>query len=181
MIDIGVHAIDFALHLAGYPDVAEVSAVTRDSFGTSDGYVDPDGWNENWDTSEGAFDVDDSASAFIRCADGTTVSLEVTWATNREPDNSFRVRGTDAGAALSLGGSDLTVYGASREGVDHYVDEEIDGSLDPSGHEAEDQRFLEAVAAGEAPEVNTVEEGLTVQRVIDAIYRSDEAGGAVEV
>ncbi|WP_343124425.1 Gfo/Idh/MocA family oxidoreductase, partial [Halorubrum ezzemoulense] len=34
---------------------------------------------------------------------------------------------------------------------------------------------------GEAPSINTVEEGLRVQRVIDAIYRSAETGAAVRL
>ena len=39
--------------------------------------------------------------------------------------------------------------------------------------------FLQAVAAGEPPERNTVEQGLLVQRVIDAIYRSSEEGRSI--
>jgi predicted dehydrogenase len=181
LIDIGVHAIDFALHLAGFPEVEEVSGVTRANFGTAEDYADPDGWAGNWDTSEGGFDVDDSVSAFVRCADDTTISLEVSWATNREPTNTFYARGTEAGAELDVGGEELTLYECGTGGTDHYADVDIAGDLDPDGHEAEDEYFLSHVAAGEEPERNTVEEGLAVQEVIDAIYRSADEGGAVDV
>jgi predicted dehydrogenase len=181
LIDIGVHAIDFALYLADFPEVEEVSGVSRANFGTAEDYADPDGWAGNWDTSEGGFDVDDSVSAFIRCADDTTISLEVSWAANRKPTNTFHVRGTDAGAELDVGGKELTLYDCGTEGADHYSDAHLAGDLDPDGHEAEDEYFLSHVAAGEEPDRNTVEEGLAVQRVIDAIYRSSESGGAVDV
>ncbi|GGL37827.1 oxidoreductase [Halarchaeum grantii] len=181
LIDLGVHAIDLALYLADYPEVVEVSGVTRAEFGTRDEYADPDGWAGNWDTSEGGFDVDDSVSAFIRCADDTTISLEVSWAANREPTHEFHVWGTDAGAQFELGEEDLTLLSCTTEGTDQYVDTTLDGEIEPSGHAAEDELFLDAVAAGEDPEINTPEQGLQVQRVIDAIYRSSEEGGAVRL
>ncbi len=46
---------------------------------------------------------------------------------------------------------------------------------------AEQASFLEGVESGDPPERNTLEEGLTVQRVIEAIYRSSETGRAVRL
>ena len=181
LIDLGVHAIDFALYLAGFPEVEEVSGVTRSQFGDRADYADPDGWAGHWDTGEASFDVDDSASAFVRCVDGTTISLEVAWATNRDPSNEVVIRGTEAGARCTVGGDSLTLYSCDTGGHDHYDDRELFGSLDPSGHAAQDRRFLEAVAEGAAPDRNTVEQGLAVQRVLDGIYRSSESGSAVAV
>lgn len=181
LIDLGVHAIDLAMYVADFPEVVEVSGVTRADFGTLEEYADPDGWSDNWDTEEGGFDVDDSVSAFIRCADGTTISLEVSWAANREPTHEFHVRGTEGGARFDLGEEELTLLSCSTAGTDQYVNTELDGELDPSGHAAEDELFLDAVAAGEHPGTNTAEEGLAVQRIIDAIYRSSEEGRAVRL
>jgi len=181
LIDIGVHLIDFALYLAGFPDPVEVSGTTRSEFGDREDYSDPDGWSGNWDTGQGTFDVDDSASAFVRCADGTTLSLEVAWATNREPDRTLRLRGTEAGAQCALAGDEVTILETGTGGVDHYSDATLSGSLDPSGHRAEIAYFADAVAAGEVPTRNSVDQALTVQRVIDAVYRSSEAGEAVTV
>jgi len=181
LIDIGVHLIDFVLYLAGFPEPVEVSGTTRSEFGGRADYADPDGWAGHWETDAETFDVDDSASAFVRCADGTTLSLEVAWATNREADRSIRLRGTGAGAACALAGEEVTILETGSEGVDHYSDATLSGSLDPSGYEAELAYFADTVAAGEAPATNTVDEALTVQRVIDAIYRSSEAGEAVAV
>ncbi|MFB6119638.1 MAG: Gfo/Idh/MocA family protein [Halobacteriaceae archaeon] len=181
VVDVGVHLVDFALYLAGFPEVTEVSATTRSEFGGREDYVDPEGWSGHGSGGTGAFEVEDSASAFLRCADGTTMSLEVAWACNRTPSKDVVLRGTDAGAECEVGGDEITVRGVDGAGVDHYVDSELTGHRDVSGHDAEDRAFLDAVAAGEAPETNTVEEGLAVQRVLDAIYRSNEQGAAVSL
>ncbi len=179
LVDIGVHAVDFALYLLEFPEVTEVSGVTRTGLGAEPDYADPDGFGAGWSDDAGTFDVDDSVSAFIRTADGVTMSLEVSWAANCEPTDEFVVRGTRAGGRLSLGGDTLTTYESDTTGFDHHVDSERRGSLDRTGHEAEAAAFLDAVESGTAPEKNTATEALAVQRVVDAIYRSSETGGAV--
>ncbi|MFC4989042.1 MULTISPECIES: Gfo/Idh/MocA family protein [Saliphagus] len=180
VVDIGVHAIDFALYLMEYPEVEEVFAVTRTEFGHREDYVDPGDWYD--ETDDAVFDVEDSATAMIRCGDDRTISLEVTWAANQPDSTEFLARGTEAGATLELGGEELTIHEAGRQGTDHLVDATVsEGSIDHAGWAGSDRLFLEGVAAGEAPEMNTVEQGLSVQRVIDAIYRSAESGTCVAV
>ena len=179
VVDIGVHAIDFALYLMGYPSVEEVFAVTRSQFGDREDYVDPGDWYD--ETEDAVFDVEDSATATIRCADDRTISLEVAWAANEPESQEVVARGTDAGARLELGGDELTVFDAGRAGTDHLRESMMSGaSLDHAGWEGSAKQFLDAVG-GEAPPLNTVDEALTVQRVIDAIYRSAESGSCVSV
>ncbi|GAA0672746.1 Gfo/Idh/MocA family protein [Natronoarchaeum mannanilyticum] len=180
VVDIGVHAIDFALYLLEYPEVEEVFAVTRSQFGDRDDYVDPDEWYDA--TEEAVFDVEDSATVMIRCAGDRTISLEVSWAANEPESQEVLARGTEAGARLDLGGDDLTVFGAGKQGTDHLVESTMSGgSLDHAGWEGSAKQFLDASRSGEPPALNTVEEALTVQRVIDAIYRSAESGACVSV
>lgn len=181
LIDIGVHALDFSLYLLDFPEIVEVSGVARSMYGGRPDYADPDDWAGNWETGEATFDVDDSVTALIRCADGQTVSLDAAWASEGETDNSVTVWGTDGGAAMALGGGSIDLYSTGRAAVDHYVDTTLEGNLDPSGHRAQDERFLRGVAAGEAPDRNTVEQAYVVQQVIDAIYRSSESGRAVSL
>ncbi len=180
VVDIGVHAIDFALYLLGYPNVEEVFGVTRTEFGHRDEYVDPGDWYD--ETEAAVFDVEDSATVFIRCADDRTISLEVAWAANQAETNEFIVRGTEAGAELELGGEALTLYRSGKQGTDHNLDATLtEGSIDHSGWQGSDKRFLEAVAAGDQADLGTVEQGLTVQRVMDGIYRSAETGESVSI
>ncbi|QAU11690.1 Gfo/Idh/MocA family oxidoreductase [Halorubrum sp. BOL3-1] len=178
LVDIGVHAIDLALYFLDHPEVVEVSGQTRSEFGGRDDYAYLDMWGD--DAGPEGFDVDDSASAFLRAVDGSTVSLEVAWATNRPPTDEFVVRGTEAGATFDRGSDDLTIHEAAVGGGPHLADTEVE-TPEGDSHEAEQAAFLEAVAAGEAPAINTVEEGLQVQRVSDAIYRSSKRGEAVRL
>ncbi|KYH27264.1 xylose dehydrogenase Gfo6 [Halalkalicoccus paucihalophilus] len=177
LVDIGVHAIDFALYLLDFPAVEEVMGISRSNAAGDEDYADPN----DWGTGEGEFDVEDSVTALIRCETGQTVSLEVSWAASQEPTNEFTVRGTDAGARLSLGEEELELFETGHQGTDHFVRSELEGSLPEMGWAATDKLFAESVARGEAPELNTVEQALTVQQVIDAIYRSAEEGTSVRV
>lgn len=181
LMDIGVHAVDLALHLAGYPDVVEVTGQTRCSIGTDGEYADPDGWASRWTTSGERLEVDDAASAFLRCADGVTISLEVAWATNRRSDKLVRVAGSEAGAELEMGGSELTLLGAGVGEVDYFDDRTLSGSVDRDRHRIQDECFLAGVESDDRPAMNTVEEGVEVQRVVDMIYRADRTGTAVSV
>jgi predicted dehydrogenase len=180
LYDIGVHAIDKTLYMLGFPDPVEVCGVARTQFGTREDYADPDGWNENWDLEGEAFTVDDSASAFVRFADGTTMTVETAWAANREPSQSVVIRGTDAGAVLH-GDGDLEINAASRSGTDHYVDTTLSGDLEHTGHAGAQSVFLDALRAGERPGTCTFDEGLVTQRIMDAIYESGERGAAVRL
>ncbi|WP_276251030.1 Gfo/Idh/MocA family protein [Haloarcula rara] len=180
VVDIGVHAIDFALYLMDFPRVEEVFAVTRTEFGNRADYADPGDW---YDATEAAvFDVEDSATAMVRCADDRTISLEVAWAANQAETQEFIVRGTDGGARLDLGGEELHLLESGQQGTDHVMQSELtQGSLDTTGWKGSDERFLDAVVSGEPPVENTLKRALTVQRVIDGIYRSAEAGTSVRL
>jgi predicted dehydrogenase len=178
LVDIGVHAIDLALHFLDHPEVVEVTGETRSAFGGRDDYAYVHMWGD--DAGPEGFDVEDSASAFLRTAEGATVSLEVAWAANRPDGNEFVVRGTEAGATFDRGDDELVIHEAGVGGGHHLSDAAVETRAGDD-HAAEQAAFLESVAAGEAPAMNTVEEGLRVQRVVDAIYRSAETGAAVRL
>lgn len=178
LIDIGVHALDLALHFLQFPEVVEVSGQTRSEFGTRDDYTYLSMYGP--DTDGGHFDVDDSASAFVRFADGSTMSLEVAWATNRPPTNEFFIRGTRAGATYDLGDGSLTIHETDATGVPHLSDAEIE-TREKDAYALEQAAFLDFVATGTEPDINTLEQGLTVQRIIDAIYRSARENTAIRL
>ena len=181
VIDIGVHSLDRILHLLEFPEVLEVTAVTRSDFGPRVDYHDPDGWaGHGWSGDEGFdFDVEDSASAFIRCADGITIAFEIAWAANRKmPAYGDHVWGTEAGAAF--GGGGLEILETDDAGVDHYVETTLSGEQDESSQFLKVDAFLREMQ-GESTRGGTFREGLVVQAVMDAIYRSDEAGRAIRL
>ena len=178
LIDIGVHAVDLALCVLGFPEVVEVSATTRAEFGTREDYSYMHMWGD--DDGPGAFDVEDSASAFLRTADGATVSLEVAWATNRPRTDEYVVRGTDAGAIYDRKSEELTLYETHTTGDQHFTETAVD-TPERNSHAVELDYFLDHAADDTEPDRNTVDEGLAVQRVIDAIYRSADRERAVQL
>lgn len=178
LIDIGVHAIDLSLYMLDFPEVVEVSGQTRSTFGTRSDYAYVTMWGE--DHGSTGFDVDDSASAFIRCADGSTIALEVAWASNRPDSQEYVVRGSGAGAKIDLSDDEMELYQTVSSGVDHHRTTQIE-TAGEDAHGIELEEFVDSVAAGEPPGTNTVDQALTVQRVLDAIYRSSEEGRAISL
>ncbi len=171
LVDIGAHAIDLALYLLEFPEVTDVSGVTRSVFGDRSEYTYLDMHGTEGD---GSFDVDDSASAFIRCGDDTTISLDVAWAANRPPDTTFVVHGTEAGAQLDLHSGELTIFETAASGAPHFSDSTITTRED-NAHRTEQLRFLDAIAGSDSS-LATPNQALTTQRVLEAIYRSSDGG-----
>lgn len=181
VVDVGVHVLHLALLIAGFPDVETVSAETRQTFLNRESYADPEGFAAEWgEGSGGDLDVEDGATAFVRTT-GPTIALELAWAANRPHRERLVVDGSEAGVAFDLDADEMTLYEADDAGVDHYRTSDVAGEHDPAGWEAMTRTFLEAVAVGEAPNVNGLEEALAVQRVVDAVYRSAETGAEVNV
>ncbi len=178
LIDIGVHALDLALYVLDFPAVTEVSGQTRSEFGGRDSYASVDAWSE--DNGPNGFDVDDSATAFVRTENNQTIVLDVAWATNEPVDNGITIRGTEAGAQFDRKSHELTLYEASQAGGNHYCDTSVQTETTDT-YRDEQAYFFEHVATETDPEMNTVEQGLAVQRVLDAIYRSSETGQAVSL
>ncbi|WP_226006890.1 Gfo/Idh/MocA family protein [Natrinema salinisoli] len=175
LIDLGVHAIDLSMYLLGYPDVKEVSGVTRSEFGGRDDYAYLKMWGP--DSGPGTFDVDDSASAFVRCAGDRTISLETAWATNRPATHEFVVRGTEAAARFDLKDGDLTIHSAGSDGQDHLLDTAVE-MRENDTHTDEQRAFFDAITTSRDIG-GGIDEAMTVQRIVDAIYRSSEGGGTV--
>jgi predicted dehydrogenase len=176
LIDVGVHSIDLALHILGHPDVLEVSGITRQHFGHRDDYTYLNMWGE--DQGPGNYDVEDSATAFIRCADDKTIALEIAWAANREENFEFFIRGDQAGARLHRRNGDISLNSVAREGTEHFVDTDLEFG-EGDAHREEMTHFLDAVVNETKPELNTLSQALTVQHIVDAIYESGDTGEAV--
>jgi len=71
LIDIGVHRLDLALWLMGYPEPITVSGATYSAL--ADRVAADQGC---------AFDVEDLACAMVRFRNGATLILEASWASN---------------------------------------------------------------------------------------------------
>jgi predicted dehydrogenase len=170
LVDIGVHVLDLALTILDFPDIDGVYGRTRTAAG---------------------YDVEDSASAFIRCGDSVTtgcgdsattgcgdsatINVEAAWVSNGPAAREIVVRGTDGGATLDIDTQELRIY-PGPDGDPQTVETETEDWLAP-----EDEAFAAAVAEGTPPGIGSVEQALTVQRVLAAIYRSETCGESIRL
>jgi len=166
LIDLGVHRIDLALWLMGYPKPVSVTGVTHNMLGKR--------LAARWGQDYG---VEDLAAGFVRFEGGAALSLEASWATNSEwrEDMYTYVYGTKAGMAhRSIGGKydfEARVWGEMGGAFAETVLQPVSG---PSHLEA----FVRSVREGTPVPVDP-REALCVQRILDALYRSAETGGEV--
>ena len=151
MADIGVHVLDYALHLLGEPKVVSVTATVHAELGPKGR-----GGSARFSpmSSEHAFEVEDFASAFLRLEGGTTLLIEAGWASYREMDDviDFMVYGTDGGAELKAKGSPSAPVGELRIFTDK-DGENADYSPEAQpgrGHQAVVEEFVEVVRGGSA-------------------------------
>ena len=132
LLDIGIHALDRALFIMGYPKPVTVSGVTFAKLGTQG--VGLGGWGADIQkpTGNAQFDVDDLSWALIRFDNGAVIQLQVSWAVNNKDQFYTEIYGTQGGASVgdqdqmelytSLNGqqSDIQVK-VARSGVGSYL------------------------------------------------------------
>ncbi|GKV70954.1 Gfo/Idh/MocA family protein [Pseudarthrobacter sp. NCCP-2145] len=150
LADIGVHALDYALHLLGEPKVVAVSAATHSELGPQGR---GGGSRYSAQATSHAFEVEDFASAFLRLEGGGTLVIEASWATYRETDDllDFTVYGTDGGAELKVQGAPFPPVGQLRVFTDKEGEsaDYVPPVLPGRAHDAVVEDFITAVRGGE--------------------------------
>ena len=190
LIDIGVHLIDLVMHITPQeshpPRPLRVSAHCTGTFGTPiASYTYEEMWAGPPDPA-GTFDVDDGVTGLIRFDTGMTFELNVTWAANL-PENilpdGIVILGDRGGCYLDLWNNRL-VYTTEVDGK--LTDTEIELTTDPEDNawdyawRSEHEHFAASIANRTPPEASGAD-GRTVQQIIEAMYRSSEAGCEVEI
>ncbi|MDF2721254.1 MAG: oxidoreductase [Paenibacillus sp.] len=174
LLDIGVHVLDLAMHLLGNPRPVSVYGATYAELGPrgkgTGGAKQPD--------PNGYCDVEELAVAMIRFENGSTLSLETSWAAPLDTDNRLYVQlfGTEGGASIVNGGGKWIV-----ERFDASIEADIavpraDPNDTPRIHMY--RHFAECVRTGTQPDTN-IRTGFTNQLIIDAIYESARTGREV--
>ena len=177
LMDIGVHLIDLALHLLGHPKPKTVSAATSSAFGQPiDQYV----FNEMWagpPRSHGTFDVEDSASAFMRLEGGATFQLDVAWASNIPEDvlpKGVTILGDRGGCYFDVWGTKMVMSSVMDGKLIDVTPQFPPGNAWDAAWTRQHELFGEAIINRTTP-VATAEQGRSVQAVLEALYRSAEA------
>ncbi len=175
VLDIGVHAIDRTWYLMGRPKPLSVSAEASYRIGNGSQAENTFMWDATGDTNkkEQIFDVEDSTVALFRFEGGKTMTAEVSWTINGPEVNTTQIFGTKAGCTFNP----LTVYGEDEE--HHLCD--YKPTLNEGDYFTEEFRhFIECVKENKTP-ISPIDDAVTVQRMLDGIYRSAEAHREVEL
>ncbi len=175
LYDIGVHMLDLALYCMGNFEPVSVSGVTYSKFGSRG--LGEGSWGMS-DKSDIAFDVDDFASAFIRLANGATVTLEAVWACHTQEANCNNVElfGTEAGATAVP----AKLFRASEQIPGAYEVIENLPAPEDTGMSNRFTNFINHLHDG-TPLCCTLDQALAVQKVLDGIAESTRTGKEVSV
>jgi predicted dehydrogenase len=178
LLDIGIHALDRALYLMGYPKPLTVSGASFAEFGPRG--LGLGGWGSDiFMPAAGArYDVDDFAWAFIRFETGAVLNLQVSWASNYPEVFMTEVFGTEGGAFIG-----------GRDKVELYTmlnQQEV--SIQTPIHEAKIgsyfrliENFVRAIDGDETADIPTRAQALTSVQIIDAVTRSAAGGREVTI
>ncbi|MDC3412044.1 Gfo/Idh/MocA family oxidoreductase [Aquibacillus sp. 3ASR75-11] len=168
LIDIGVHMLDTALYLMGYPEPDVVLGKTHQQIGTKKGI----GLLGDWDWEN--YTIEDMAVGMITFKNGASLVLETAFAANVEERETMQVS-----LMGNKGGADIFPLKIFQEKHQSLIDITPAYLPQVGGHEQEIKHFVESCLAGKQP-ISTPKQGAVIQRIVDALYRSAETGKAVQ-
>jgi len=172
LIDLGVHRLDLALWLMGYPRPVWVLGRTYDPIASA------------LAAEQGVeYDVEDLAAAMITFDNGAALEIEASWAANVQEREWMETRlfGTKGGLVQR---NLNETYEFEAEIYVEQAGVPFDMKLHASNRRAPElnamYHFVDSILSG-APHTATGEEGLLVMEILDAIYKSAASGQPVRV
>jgi len=162
-IDIGVYELDIMMWLMDNAQPVSVMASMTNQIGGPP----PAGVTA---------DVEYHAAVMITMADGASLFVENAWASHQPQGGERKVLGEQGG--LTFGPLKLWAENAEGKVAADEVEVETFDTQDPGN--SLQRHFVKAVLAGETP-MTPARHALAVTQIIDAAYRSAEAGAAVQI
>lgn len=174
LMDWGVHYIDLVMYILGDPKISSVSGKTYSKMANPmTDYVYEHMWAE--DTSDiinGTNDVDDYATALIKTAENSTISLNGCWAENIfEGKNTFiDFMGTRGGVRLTYGGN-FKLFSVKDGKLTTESPEEKNENM----YENEIKAFVDSVITHKKLQ-NDITYVIKTAQILQGIYDSSESG-----
>ena len=167
LIDIGIHMLDAAMYVLGFPAVRKVTAQMFQKIGTRKS----EGQFGSWDPKK--YSVEDSVFAAIEFCDGRLLRVETAFALNIQPQSVMNVEfcGDKAGATLFP----AQVYTDEKGQLVTLFRREV---ADDQRHARSLQAFVAAVR-GETVSLADAGQGYRIQQLVAAIYASATSGESV--
>ncbi len=183
LIDL-LHMVDLALYFMGYPEPAHVLGRTFDDFITDKNFKGP--WGIP-DVAEGVTDVEAAAHGFVTFKTGQALSLQISWAEMVKGEEvSVVFQGTGAGGKVERrfvqDGIDETALDSCELYVQEHgqsVNRTIKVAASPDmGRIRSAANFIRTIEGKEKP-LNTLDQALSLMKIIDALYESARTGRPV--
>ncbi len=185
VIDL-LHMMDLGLYFMGYPEPSHVLAQTFDDFISNKGFKGP--WGIP-DVADGVTDVETACHGFIRFKSGQVMTFQTSWAEMiKREEVSVTFQGQNAGGMVQrLFGSD----GHDATSIDscELYQQENGNSVNKSivvpkdesmGRIGSAANFIKTLTGEEKP-LNTVDQAVTLMKIIDAVYASAAQGAPVSL
>jgi len=176
LIDLGVHVIDLARYVMGCPKPVSVFGATFDKIGARDG-VYYGNWKSETEVDKPIFNVEDLATAMIRFDNGAVLSVEASFNLNiKNGSGDLEFFGDKAGLSftpfelhtvMNHKLADITLYGENDFAFDRDFKKEI-------------KNFADSVE-GKAQCLAPAEDGVTLMKILDAVYLSAKTGKSVDI
>ncbi|QGH33860.1 gfo/Idh/MocA family oxidoreductase [Gracilibacillus salitolerans] len=167
LIDIGVHMLDTALYLMGYPEPVVVLGQTHQQLGTKKGV----GLLGEWDYQN--FTVEDMAVGMITFKNGASLVLESAFAANVEKRDTMQVS-----LMGNKGGADIFPLKMYQEKHDTLIDITPAYLPEINAHQTEIHAFVVDCIEGNVTD-RFAKQGTNIQKIIDGLYQSAESGKAI--
>ena len=179
LIDLGVHVIDLTRYLMGNPKPVSVYGATFKKLGNRPGIVkDPTDYFSASAAANDACDVEDAVTALVRYDNGAVLSVEASFSLNiKNPSGIIELFGTKGGASLS---PEFELY-TDMNGYLTNVQLDIPTALAFDGLFQKEINFFVDAVINDVDTSSIAEDGVTLMKIIDAIYKSAEIGGEVKL
>jgi len=164
-----------------FPAVQTVSASTRSIFGSKGEKL----WNPVPNYNPADFTVEDGATGFLRLVNGTTLTLQATWAEHRQPrDDFYKIeiqgsRGSVALTTLNYKHDDTLRLYTEQGGLPVTIAPGIQPAA-RGGHEALIAATISAIQDN-TPLPADGAQGLATVRILEAMYRSAATNAEVRL
>jgi predicted dehydrogenase len=168
LIDLGVHRLDLALWLMGYPQPVAVSGATHNVIA-----------RDLARKQRKTYTVEDLAAGLVKFANGATLIVEASWALNiNEPEQMMTLLcGTKGGLMQRNVGGEYRfaaeIY--TEEGGNLYT-KALDQAMAPAPSAYSE--FISSILE-KRPPMATGDEGLKVMEILEGIYKSAQTGKEV--
>ncbi len=178
LLDIGIHALDRALFLMGYPKPVTVSGAAFSKFGTRGMGLGGWGADRQPSTVNARFDVDDLTWGFIRFENGAVLQFQVSWAAHTQNQFFTELYGTEGG--VFIGDKDQIDLFTTINGQDVVIKPDITAGVGNS-YGRQIQNLMRHLDGDLTAEVITPRESLIAVQIIEGMLKSAESGHEVQL